>query len=309
MKSSSPVFQARYTRISPGTLRAISQRLDGILRSCRLCPRECRVDRLNGKKGYCRSGVKAKIASFTLHFGEEPPISGTHGSGTIFFAGCTMSCSYCQNYPISQLDHGKEYSDEELAGIMITLQRKGAHNINLVTPTHVLPAIISALCTARTRGLYLPLVYNSSGYEHPDTLKILKPIVDIYMPDAKYASNEKAMQYSDAPDYPRINRRAIRTMFKYVGNLKTNKQDIALQGLIVRHLVLPGSSAETEQILHFLQKKISSDVYVSLMAQYHPAFKACSMEKLDHALSSEEYSRALHTADSLGLSHGWRQLP
>ncbi|MFH1378700.1 MAG: radical SAM protein [bacterium] len=278
-----------------------------ILESCVLCPRKCRINRLQGRLGYCRSGPYAKTASVNLHFGEEPPISGYTGSGTIFFSSCTLKCIYCQNYPISHLNNGEEITDEELADHMIDLQNRGAHNINLVTPTHMLPSIVRALLKAIDKSLVIPLVYNSSGYETLETLDLLKYIIDIYMPDAKYAASDTAEKYSDAPDYPNVNRAAIKQMFLQTGNLSINKRGTATRGLLVRHLVLPHRIKEAKEILRFLHHDISPDIYVSLMAQYHPAYKAHAYPEMNKHISDSEYNDVLACAEKLHLDNGWRQ--
>lgn len=300
-------FNSSYSLLSEEKLENISHRFDAILTSCVLCPRQCRVNRVKGDKGFCGSGVQAKIASYNLHFGEEPPISGTRGSGTIFFSGCTLKCLFCQNYPISHLQHGEVVDDVQLADWMVELQNKGAHNINLVTPTHFLPACIRAFIIARKNKLHIPIVYNSSGYERVEILRLLKDIVDIYMPDAKYATESAAQTYSDAADYPLINRAALKEMYRQTGDLKIDKDNVATRGLLVRHLVLPNNIKETEEVLAMLKKEISSDIYLSLMSQYHPAYKSHRCDELNRCVNRQEYQHALRTADQLGLQNGWRQ--
>lgn len=265
------------------------------------------MNRWKGETGYCGSGPHAKIASVNLHFGEEPPISGTRGSGTIFFSGCTLKCVFCQNYPISHLYNGNEVTDAELAEQMLDLQRQGAHNINLVTPTHMLPAILRALIIAKDKSLAIPIIYNSSGYERAETLDLLHDVVDIYMPDAKYATADTARIYSDAPDYPVHNRTALKNMFMQKKDLVLDNSGIAVRGLMVRHLVLPHHLDETEKILAFLKNEISPHIYVSLMAQYHPAFKADAFTNLKFPLTKDEYRKALRCAERLNLTNGWRQ--
>lgn len=296
-----------YNKITDSRFNEIIDTFNSILKECVLCPRQCKVNRLKKELGYCRSGPEAKIASFNLHHGEEPPISGIRGSGTIFFSGCTLQCIYCQNYPISHLNHGEVVGDQELAGYMLELQEQGAHNINLVTPTHFIPAIVRALMTAIKNGLSIPIVYNSSGYERLEIVSLLKDIVDIYMPDAKYASEAVSKRYSDAPDYSTYNCASLKEMYRQVGNLVMDSQGIAQKGLMVRHLVLPRNIRETEHILTFLRDEISPDIYLSLMAQYHPAYKADTCTELQTSLPRGEYKTALKIADKLGVNKGWRQ--
>lgn len=280
--------------------------LDNLLEKCTLCPRQCKVNRLKNEKGFCQVGKNPVISSFNLHFGEEPPISGYRGSGTIFFTRCNLHCVFCQNYPISQLGHGKEISVEELSQIMLKLQKEGAHNINLVTPTHFVPQIIAAYYLAG-ENLHLPLVYNCGGYESQETLKLLEGIVDIFMPDAKYSDDKMALKYSNAPNYWQINKLALKEMFRQVGELKINDKGIATRGLLVRHLVLPENLAGSQEILHFIAKEISQDTYMSIMAQYHPAHLAYQFSELSHKITKKDYKKVLEIADREGLHRGWRQ--
>jgi putative pyruvate formate lyase activating enzyme len=239
-----------------------------MLSSCGLCPHECGVDRLKGEKGVCRMDARILVASWNLHHWEEPPISGTRGSGTIFFSGCTGHCRFCQNYPVSQLRHGTEVSIERLAGMMLELQRKGAHNINLVTPTHFIPHILAALPHAIRGGLCLPLVYNTSGYERATVLRLLEGIVDLWLPDAKYADDAVALRLSGFPHYVENNRAALREMVRQVGpDLVLDDAGLALRGVIVRHLVLPGGLGGTDRLLHWLSDELSTHIHVSLMDQ------------------------------------------
>jgi len=274
---------------------------------CRVCPRHCGVDRLSGRTGKCRTGSDVVVASYNLHYGEEPPISGKGGSGTIFFANCTLSCVFCQNYPISQLGNGNIRNIEELAGIMLELQEKGAHNINFVTPTHVTPQIVKAAALARTKGLSLPLAYNCSGYEDIETLRLLEGIIDIYMPDMKYGSDACARRYSGVPRYREINRQAVREMYRQVGNLEIDAEGIARRGLLIRHLILPHRLSGSRNVLEFIARELSPRVYVSVMAQYHPAHRAGSHAKLSRRITQREYDDVLKIAEELGLKNGWQQ--
>ena len=277
-----------------------------LLEKCSVCPRNCNVNRLKNELGFCKIGKNPKISAYNLHFGEEPPISGTNGSGTIFFTGCNLRCVFCQNYPISQLCNGNEITVEKLAGIMITLQNQNANNINLVTPTHVVPQIIEAVLLAKNKGLKIPIVYNSGGYEKVETLKLLKGIIDIYMPDAKYADDRSAEKYSDAKNYSEINKAALKEMYKQVGTLQI-KNDIATKGLLIRHLVLPENIAGSRKVFEFIAKEISPKTYMSIMAQYHPANRTDEFPELQRKITDKEYQQVLNWADELGLINGWRQ--
>ncbi len=276
------------------------------LEHCLLCPRECGVNRLGGETGYCRAGSEVRVASINIHTGEEPPISGTAGSGTVFLTGCNMSCVYCQNYPISQLDHGNTISQGDLASAMLKLESRGAHNINLVTPVQHLAGLVGAIREARRRGLGIPVVYNTSGYERPETVRMLEGIVDIYLADMRYSDPEVARRLSDAPDYPERNRAAIRQMFETAGLLRCRK-GIARRGLIIRHLVLPGGLAGTESTFEFIAREISPEVHISLMCQYFPANRAPDMPPLSRRITEAEYREARDLLDRFGLENGWVQ--
>jgi putative pyruvate formate lyase activating enzyme len=279
-----------------------------LLESCRVCPRECGVKRLkNDKLGFCRSGLNTVIASVSPHHGEEPPLSGTMGSGTIFFANCNLKCVYCQNYPISQMGNGAERTTGELACQMLWLQEQGCHNLNLVTPTHFVPQILKSLGIAKERGFDLPIVYNSSGYDSVESLRLLDGIVDIYLPDMRYADNAVAMKYSIAPHYQEVNQEAISEMYRQVGNLVLDENGIAKKGLIIRHLVLPNGISGTEPVMKFLSEHISKDVSISLMAQYFPAYKASEFKELSRRITTEEYEEAYQIMQKYGLENGWVQ--
>lgn len=271
------------------------------LAACDICPRQCRADRLGGELGECRTGRRARVSSYGPHHGEEDPLRGTRGSGTIFFACCNLGCVFCQNAEISQVGAGQEVEAQALAAIMLELQDDGCHNINLVSPTHVVPQILAALSIAAHAGLELPIVYNSGGYDALDTLALLDGVVDIYMPDMKYADAEIARKYSGVPDYPQFNRAAVREMQRQVGDLWMDEAGIARRGLLVRHLLLPGGLAGTEQVLRFLAQEISPQVYLNLMDQYRPAYQAGRYPELDRPVTRSEYQQALELARSLGL--------
>jgi len=278
------------------------------LEACDLCPRRCGADRSSGEVGFCRSGRKARVACYAPHFGEEAPIVGRGGSGTIFFSGCNLACVFCQNYEISQDDRGTEVDAQALAAMMLQLQDQGCHNINFVTPTHVVPQILEALLLARADGLALPLVYNSSGYDSVETLRLLDGIFEIYMPDAKYGSDEPALAYSCAPGYTKIMKAAIREMHRQVGDLVINEDGIARRGLLVRHLLLPGDAAGEAEVIRVLSEDISLGTYLNIMDQYRPEYHACSFPELCRPVSRQEYARALRMAAEAGLIRGLAML-
>ena len=274
-----------------------------LLRRCTLCPRRCRVDRHAGEIGVCGIGARARIASYGPHFGEEAVLVGPGGSGTIFLTGCSLRCCFCQNFEISQGDEpGQEVDDGDFAAIMLELQARGCSNINLVTPSHVVPQILAALLRAVEGGLRIPLVYNSSGYDSAPTLDLLASAVDIYLPDLKFWLPATAGRYADAPDYPDIARQAIRRMHRQVGDLEAGADGLARRGLLVRHLLMPGQGEETAAILGFLATEISPSTYVNIMAQYHPCGQAERFPELCRGVSGAEYRQALACARSLGLT-------
>jgi len=278
------------------------------LRSCGICPNDCGVDRLSGEIGVCGAGANAKVASANLHNGEEPPISGTRGSGTIFFSHCTMGCVFCQNWPISHKGNGREVDAAGLAKMMLDLQGRGAHNINFVTPTHYMPQILDALVLAVDGGFRLPIVYNTSGYETVPALRLLDGIVDIYLPDMRYSCDLNAKRYSKVKAmYSVVNRAAVREMFRQAGLLETDDTGIAVRGLIIRHLVLPGGVAGTDETLKFIATELSRYVPVSLMDQYFPTYKAGSFPEMDRKITQDEYEQAAALLEKYGLHEGWVQ--
>ncbi len=266
-----------------------------------MCPRHCGVNRLAGKSGKCHIISQVVISSYGPHFGEEAPLIGKHGSGTIFFTYCNLQCVFCQNYTISQLGEGRAVDREELAGIMLSLQAKGCHNINLVSPTHVVPHILDALELAVSKGLYLPLVYNSGGYDSVETLGLLDGIIDIYMPDMKYSDEEVAEQLSGIKDYPKVNKAAIKEMHRQAGDLRMDEEGVAYRGLLVRHLVLPNRLAGTQEVVRFLAQEISTNTYLNIMAQYHPCYKAFDIPQLARAVDRQEFLEAIDLAHQQGL--------
>ncbi len=272
-----------------------------LLRECRLCPHECRVDRTADQVGRCRTGRRALVSSIGPHFGEESPLVGTGGSGTIFFANCNMACIFCQNYDISHLGHGREFSASRLAEAMLALQNDGCHNVNFVTPTHVMPQILEALPEAIEGGLQVPLVWNCGGYESLEALRLLDGVVDIYMPDLKYSDAATAERLSGPKEYPKHAFAALKEMHRQVGDLKINKQGVAERGLLVRHLVLPQGLAGTPEVVRFLAE-LSPQTYVNVMAQYHPCHRAWEDAKLTHALTTREYREAVQAALDAGLT-------
>lgn len=277
-------------------IRALYERMS----PCRICPHECRVDRLSGEKGFCRVASRPIIASYGPHFGEERPLVGSSGSGTIFFTYCNMACVYCQNWEISHLGEGEEISVEDLAKIMIILQMWGCHNINLVTPTHQIAFIVEALKIAIEKGLTLPLVYNCGGYESVETLQLLEGIVDIYMPDIKYMDPQVALKLSKVKDYPEKVKLAVKEMHRQVGDLVIEK-GVAKRGLIIRHLVLPDDLSQTEEVIKFVATEISPNTYFNLMDQYRPCGDAWKYPPLDRKITREEWNRALNLAMKYGL--------
>ena len=274
-----------------------------LLSRCILCPRRCRVNRLAGETGLCAIGTQARIASYGPHFGEEQPLVGTNGSGTIFLAGCNLHCCFCQNYEISQGEEaGQEVDARDFAAIMLELQAMGCHNINLVTPSHVVPQILEALVVAIADGLHIPLVFNCSGYESRTALALLDGVIDIYMPDFKSWRPETAARYAQASDYPERVREALMIMHRQVGELMVGSDGCACSGLLVRHLLMPGMLGETEEILRFIATHLSAATYVNIMAQYHPCGRASQYDELRRAITGGEYRQALEMARSLGLS-------
>ncbi len=278
-----------------------------MLESCCICPRKCGVNRLKNEQGYCKTGLLPKIFSFMAHQGEEPPISGELGSGTIFFSYCSMSCVYCQNYEFSQLGQGKEVSREELAGCMLELQKMGCHNLNLVTPTHVMPQILASLQLAIKKGLSIPIVYNTGGYELKNIIELLEGIVDIYLPDMRYADTESALKFSSAADYPQYNQEAVKEMHRQVGTAVIDESGIIYKGLIIRHLVLPNNVSGTEKIMKFIAEEVSTDTYISLMSQYLPYYKASHYKEISRRLSFKEYETAKVILETYNLHNGWVQ--
>lgn len=280
-----------------------------ILKHCTLCPWECGVDRTKGELGECQIDSTARVYSYMPHHGEEIPLRGQRGSGTIFFSGCNMHCQFCQNADISQENYGMLVSTEKISSMMLDLQARGCHNINLVSPTHVVPQMLNALYTAAQNGLHLPLVYNTGGYDAIDTLKLLDGIIDIYMPDMKYADSRNAMKYSLIPNYPYHNQKAVKEMHRQVGDLELDKNGIALKGLLVRHLVLPGNISNTEQVMTYLAQNISTKTYVNIMNQYRPEYHSDQFPELRRRVPSDEFQTAVETAIICGIERIYHLMP
>lgn len=288
-------------RLDTGELAARVAQARERLRRCHVCPRHCNVDRLEGELGVCHVGAQAFVSGYGPHVGEEAPLRGRRGSGTIFFGSCNLRCVYCQNYEISQLREGHDVTPRELADMMLALQARGCHNINLVTPSHQVPQILEGLRVAAEQGLHVPLVYNTSSYDDLQTLRLLEGIVDIYLPDFKYADEAVAREHSKIESYPSVAKRAIQEMHRQVGDLVIDRDGLALRGLLVRHLVLPGGLAGTPEVMRFLAEEVSRDTYVNIMGQYRPCWKASRYPPLDRSVSPEEVEEAVQAARACGL--------
>jgi putative pyruvate formate lyase activating enzyme len=296
-------FEAGYLKLHrEGKLTERIEALWSKLERCDICPHECRVNRLKGEIGKCRTGEKAQVSSFGPHFGEESPLVGRYGSGTIFFTHCNLSCIFCQNYDISHLGEGYRLEEEKLAEIMLSIQNMGCHNINYVTPTHVVPQIVKALPRAIEQGLNVPLVYNTGGYDSIPTLELLDGLFDIYMPDLKYSDDKIAQRYCNAQDYASVVKDVIREMHRQVGDLVMDERGVALKGLLVRHLILPEDLAGTRQAMKFIAEEISKNTYVNLMDQYRPCFEAKEYYPLDKKITSIEFEQAIKIARDFGIT-------
>ena len=296
-------FEPAYLNLlRSGELKERVQEAYKRLEACDICARECGVNRRESTKGaVCRTGERAVVSSCNPHFGEEAPLVGRHGSGTIFFSWCNLRCQYCQNYEISQLGQGREVEPEELATMMLRLQAMGCHNINFVSPSHVVPQILAGLLIAAQAGLQIPLVYNTGGYDSLRMLHLLDGIVDIYMPDMKYADEEVAWKYSKVKTYPQVNQAAVKEMHRQTGDLVLDERGVALRGLLVRHLVLPERMAGTAEIVRFLAEEVSENTYLNIMDQFRPCYKAHELPPLDRGITPEEYAEAVRLAHEAGL--------
>lgn len=288
--------------ISIEQLEARAEQALEMLKDCNVCAQDCHVNRTTGEKGFCRALRRVVVSSYAPHFGEEDVLVGIHGSGTIFFAHCNLSCVFCQNCDISQLDRGEKIDARELAAIMLELQNRGCHNINLVSPSHYVPQILEALVYAVKEGLKVPLVYNTGGYDALHTLKLLDGVIDIYMPDIKFGSNAMGEKYSRAPQYFDVVKKAVREMHRQVGNLQVNKKGNATRGLLVRHLVLPQDISGTREVMAFIAREISPDTSINIMAQYYPAYRSSDYPELSRRITRDEFSSALEFAREIGLN-------
>ncbi|MCG9480104.1 MAG: radical SAM protein [Actinomycetia bacterium] len=288
-------------------IKTISHKLNSMLKSCRLCPHKCRVNRIEGQTGFCGATHMPVVSAAMPHHGEEPPLSGNRGSGTIFFSYCNMACLYCQNYQISQQHQGEKATIVELADMMLNLQHRGCHNINLVSPTIWIAQIVEALTLAKEKGLNLPVVYNTGGYENPEIIGMLDGIIDIYMPDMRYSNDDYAYRYSKIKNYSQYNRQSVINMYKQAGELQLNQQGVAVRGLLIRLLVLPDDLAGVKQTLEFIKKELSNKVALSIMAQYHPTFKACGYPEINRPVTAKEYNQVVNYAQQLGFELGYVQ--
>jgi len=288
-----------------GELQQRVRVLKEILKECRLCPRECGVNRVKGEVGVCQAGLELKVSSAFPHFGEEPPLVGYHGSGTIFLAHCNLRCIFCQNYDISHLGNGEPMTSSDMARVMVRLQEMGCHNINFVTPTHYTPQIVASLPEAIEMGLRLPIVYNCSGYESIEVIRLLEGVVDIYMPDAKYLDSNPSRKFSNAPDYPEIIKEVLKEMHRQVGDLTVNSEGFAERGLLIRHLVMPNGMASSETVLRFIAEEISVQSYVNIMDQYRPEYRACECPEINRRITQKEYLEATQWAKRYHLYRGF----
>jgi len=303
-KKNAPAHPAYETLEREGKLAGRVEAAYSFFEDCRLCPRECGVNRQKGEKGFCRAPARPVIFSSQPHFGEEISLVGKNGSGTIFFSNCNLRCAFCQNWPISHEGRGKEVRDEDLADMMIKLQKMGCHNINLVTPTHVMPNIINATRIACKKGLCIPLVYNTSGYERLEILELLGGIVDIYLPDMKYMDGRQAAKYSaGASDYPEMAKKAIIEMNRQVGEHRTDKRGIAIGGLMIRHLVMPNRVAGTKELVRWVSEALSKSTYVNIMAQYRVDYKAFDYPEIARGITVQEFLEAMDWAEEYGLTN------
>ena len=285
-----------------GELKLRAEAAHALLENCTLCPRTCGVNRLAGEHGVCATGRYAKVASYSPHFGEEQPLVGTNGSGTIFFASCNLHCCFCQNYEISHFPaHFEEVTAAQLAAIMLDLQNRHCHNINFVTPSHVVPQILEALYIACDQGLNVPIIYNSSGYDSAEALNLLDGVIDIYMPDFKFWHAESSKNYCDADDYPEVARESIGEMFRQVGDLQINDEGVATRGLLIRHLLMPGGLEETKSIVKFIAESISPRTYLNIMDQYRPCGVCADYPELKQSITTNQYQEAIDFAKQVGL--------
>jgi len=294
--------------INLNTTGELQKRIDALtdmLRQCRLCPRHCKVNRLRGELGFCRAGNKLMLSSAFAHFGEEAPLVGSMGSGTIFLTYCNLRCVFCQNHDISHRGQGEAVTAQQMAAYMVALQQRGCHNINFVTPTHYVPQIIATLPYAINHGLRIPLVCNCGGYESLEVIKLLDGIIDIYMPDVKWAESGVAEKYAQAPDYPAVVKEVLKEMHRQVGDLQISKAGVAERGLLIRHLVMPGGLGGTRELIHYIATEISPHSYVNIMSQYRPEYRAGEFPEINRRITHREYGEALAYAKAEGLYRGF----
>lgn len=302
LRAMSAEFEAGYLRLGLEELRKRAEEALRRLEECRLCARECGVNRLQGELGTCRTGRYARVSSAFPHFGEERPLVGRAGSGTIFFAWCNLRCVFCQNHDISQSGHGQECDAETIARAMVELQRLGCHNVNFVSPSHVVAQILEALVLAVQRGLRVPLVYNTGTYDALETLRLLDGILDIYMPDSKYGDDQNARTYSDAPGYPEVMKAALREMHRQVGDLEMDENGVAKRGVLVRHLVMPNGIAGSREVLQFIARELGPRTYINIMGQYRPEHRAMEFDQIARRPTRQEMEEVVRTAGGLGLT-------
>jgi len=303
-------FEPSYKKIFDDDFDRRLARADEIIKRCTSCPRNCLADRTNEELGTCQSGDKPIISSYTPHFGEEPVLSGTNGAGNIFFGNCNLRCDYCQNFVISQnpfIEMTNEVSVERLSDIMIELQKKTCHNIGLVSPTHFAVPILKSIKLAADKGLHLPIIYNTNGYDSTEILKLYKDVIDIYLPDFKYGNNDYGRRYSKVPDYFDKCKLAIEEMYNQVGSELVYESGVVVRGLIIRHLVLPNGLAESEEVFKFISRELDPKIHISLMAQYYPANRAEKNILLNRAVRHSEFDRVIDLLDKYGLGNGWIQ--
>lgn len=299
-----PAPRASYLNLfEAGLLEEREQMAWARMHRCDLCPHQCGVDRTDdaNEKGFCRTGKHAVVSSYAPHFGEEKPIRGENGSGTIFISHCNMGCVFCQNHDISQAGEGVPVLPDEIAKAMVALQKMGCHNLNLVTPSHIIPQILSALVIAAGQGVTLPIVYNTGGYDSVETLRLLDGVVDIYMPDIKYGRSETAAKYSGISDYAEVCQAAVKEMHRQVGDLEVGPDGVAHRGLLIRHLMMPGMREESEAVLRFIATSVSQNSYINLMTQYRPEYKAGKYPEINYRPEPVEFDRVRSAAIRLGL--------
>jgi len=304
-------FQPSYIKLlHSGELEELARTALEILNSCNCCPHDCKVDRTSSELGKCASGALPVVSSYTPHFGEEPVLSGSRGAGNIFFGNCNLKCVFCQNHEISQSYKTERYNEvsfERLADIMLELQGCGCHNIGLVSPTHFTAHILKSIYLAAKKGLHLPIIYNTNGYDSVETLKLYDGVIDIYLPDLKYGNNEYALKYSKVPDYFNHAKKALKEMYRQVGDELIYDDDVVIRGLIIRHLVLPNDLADTEKVFRFIAEELSPNVHISLMSQYNPVHKAYKDILINRRIRENEYDRVIDLMEKYGLYNGWLQ--